>query len=200
MVERYDVGSYNQQVTIDIEDLITKHKQFGKNSRLLNKVVLVAIDDGINELRERTVEKMKENLTKYGISGQLYDNITVERLSSGFYITTYGENLWGFDYSMYVEFGTGIVGSGNPHPKLTESGWKYDVNEHGQSGWIYPTTSDDPNPTKYVGKDGNYYAWTAGTQSRPFMYDTWLWLSRSWHTTISGYINRALKEWGESLV
>ena len=201
MVERYDVGSYNQQVTINIDDLITKHKQFGRNSRLLNKVILVAIDNAIDDLRERTVEKMKENMGRYGLSsGTLYNNITVDRLDSGFYITTKGENTWGYDYAMSVEFGTGIVGSGSPHPKIAESGWVYDVNQHGDYGWIYPTTSDDPNPTKYVGKDGQYYAWTAGTESRPFMYDTWLWLSRTWNNVIRGYINRALKEWGEDLV
>lgn len=47
----------------------------------------------------------------------------------------------------YREYGTGIEGSKNPHPDKM-SGWIYDVNEHGEKGWIYPT------------EDG--YKWTKG--------------------------------------
>ncbi len=50
----------------------------------------------------------------------------------------------------FPEFGTGIVGSQNPHvaEALELAGWKYDVNEHGEKGWVYPT------------EDG--YRWTKG--------------------------------------
>ena len=50
----------------------------------------------------------------------------------------------------YAEFGTGIVGQQSPHiaEYLEKSGWKYDVNEHGEKGWVYF-------------KDGQYY-WTKG--------------------------------------
>lgn len=50
----------------------------------------------------------------------------------------------------YAEFGTGIVGQGSPHTAdyLEKSGWKYDVNEHGEKGWVYF-------------KDGGYH-WTKG--------------------------------------
>ncbi len=64
----------------------------------------------------------------------------------------------------YYEFGTGIVGSKNPHiPKsLKQSGWKYDVNAHGELGWWYPTTADDKNNTKKQMEDGTWIAWTKG--------------------------------------
>ena len=50
----------------------------------------------------------------------------------------------------YKEYGTGIVGSQNPHvaEALQQAGWKYDVNNHGEKGWIYPTE--------------NGYKWTKG--------------------------------------
>lgn len=48
----------------------------------------------------------------------------------------------------YREFGTGIVGSQNPHPDIM-SGWIYDVNEHGEKGWKYP-------------KEDGTYGWTKG--------------------------------------
>lgn len=61
-------------------------------------------------------------------------------------------------YAIYVEHGTGIVGRSNPHPEL--DGWVYDINGHGEEGWIYFNTND-----------GRLH-WTAGMAARPFMYNT----------------------------
>lgn len=60
----------------------------------------------------------------------------------------------------FAEFGTGIVGSGNPHVDkwLAESGWKYDVNGHGEKGWIFP-----------IG-DGNF-RWTKGMPAQKKFYE-----------------------------
>jgi hypothetical protein len=66
----------------------------------------------------------------------------------------------GCDYAPYVEFGTGLIGSQNPHPDASLVNWKYDVNEHGEKGWAY-----------YNDRDGRWH-WTKGMQSRPFMYET----------------------------
>lgn len=74
-------------------------------------------------------------------------------------------------HAVYVEFGTGIKGQRNPHP-VGLPGWVYDINEHGESGWWYPSTAADPNPYKHVGEDGSWWAWTRGMPSRPFMYQT----------------------------
>ena len=60
-------------------------------------------------------------------------------------------------WAAYVEFGTGIVGRGSPHP-MGEGylGWYYDIHEHGFMGWWY-----------YLG--GNlHHTW--GQESQPFMY------------------------------
>ncbi len=64
----------------------------------------------------------------------------------------------GCEWAPYVEFGTGIVGSENPHPNPAITNWKYDVNQHGEAGWNYF-------------KDGEWH-WTKGMPSRPFMYET----------------------------
>lgn len=60
----------------------------------------------------------------------------------------------------YREFGTGIVGSNNPHiaEYLAKVGWKYDVNEHGEKGWIYP-------------KDDGTYGWTKGLPAEKKFYE-----------------------------
>lgn len=61
------------------------------------------------------------------------------------------------EYAAYVEFGTGIVGAADDHPRASQR-WAYDVNQHGEAGWIYP-------------KDGEFY-WTQGEPAKPIMYET----------------------------
>lgn len=61
-------------------------------------------------------------------------------------------------YAIYVEFGTGVVGSQSSHPN--PQGWQYDVNGHGDEGWVY-----------YDDESGKF-RWTKGFKSRPFMYNT----------------------------
>ena len=60
----------------------------------------------------------------------------------------------------YREFGTGIVGSQNPHiaEYLAEVGWVYDVNEHGEAGWKYP-------------KGDGTYGWTKGVPANKKFYN-----------------------------
>ena len=61
--------------------------------------------------------------------------------------------------AIFAEFGTGIVGSNNPHvdEALAKSGWKYDVNKHGEKGWVYP-------------KEDGSFAWTKGQPSQKRFY------------------------------
>ena len=61
-------------------------------------------------------------------------------------------------YAAYVEFGTGVVGSTSPHPD--PNGWQYDVNAHGDEGWVY------------YDEESEKFRWTKGFKSRPFMYNT----------------------------
>lgn len=148
------------------------------------------IKNGYKELSDKMIDKLIENLSKYGLeSGNIINSLDIS-------ITDKGVSLIIRDgkdgYAMYVEYGTGVVGRNNPHhPKVDEQGWIYDKNEHGEGGWWYPSDIDDPNPTKYRGKYG-WWAWTKGQASRPFMYDTWLWTSRSATQIISKNINREL--------
>ena len=60
----------------------------------------------------------------------------------------------------YKEFGTGIVGSNSPHLSevLQKAGWKYDVNEHGEKGWVYP-------------KGDGTYGWTRGLPAQKNFYN-----------------------------
>jgi hypothetical protein len=81
--------------------------------------------------------------------------------------------------ALYVEFGTGIVGSQEQHPAVGngETKWGYDLKGHGESGWWYPAKEGNwRNRYTFRGENGNLLAWTKGMPSRPFMYDTMLWL------------------------
>lgn len=83
-------------------------------------------------------------------TGDLVNSITTSEIFNDT-IEIYTENA----YAMYVEYGTGIVGSQNPHPLL--DGWKYDVNEHGDKGWYYQDVNGE-------------WHWTKGEKSHQFMY------------------------------
>lgn len=132
------------------------------------------IDRAIKELKlfkEVFLEKcnrLVETLTDHGVevarlevrqldavyTGELWNSI------EGYYSPTYNVGIIkaGAYYAAYVEFGTGVVGSQSPHPD--PQGWQYDVNNHGEEGWVY---YDD-----YTGK----FRWTKGFKSRPFMHNT----------------------------
>ncbi len=73
----------------------------------------------------------------------------------------------------YHEFGTGIIGSQFPHvaEALQKAGWKYDVNNHGESGWWYPTTDSDPNPYKWTDSTGQLHGWTRGLVAERAFWD-----------------------------
>lgn len=59
----------------------------------------------------------------------------------------------------YKEFGTGIIGSQNPHitEVLVQIGWKYDVNEHREKGWIYPKGDGTFGWTKGIPAEKKFY-------------------------------------------
>lgn len=90
-------------------------------------------------------------------TGELLESISAEPgalLTNGAQWVIYT----GCEWAPYVEFGTGIVGSENPHPETGLANWKYDINKHGEAGWHYF-------------KEGEWH-WTKGMPSRPFMYET----------------------------
>lgn len=150
------------------------------------------IENGMNELRTTIPIILMEKLTAFGLGGsKLAGTITVKRLKDGFFVTMSS------DYAVFVEYGTGIIGSEIQHPKANEHGWIYDVNGHGVLGWWYPTVDSDPNPYKWVNPaTGVLYAWTAGQQSRPFMYHTWLWVVENMEKIIHKHIEKEFQKLG----
>jgi hypothetical protein len=132
------------------------------------------IDRAIKELKQYKQEFIKkcnqlvQELTEYGVDvakvevTQLDAVYTGELRNSieGYFSPSTGVGIIraGAYYAVYVEFGTGVVGSQSPHPN--PNGYQYDVNQHGDEGWVY---YDD---------DSGEFRWTKGFKSRPFMYNT----------------------------
>lgn len=73
----------------------------------------------------------------------------------------------------YHEFGTGVIGTQFPHVSevLQRAGWKYDVNQHGERGWWYPTNESDSNPYKWTSPEGQLYGWTKGLVAERCFYE-----------------------------
>lgn len=100
----------------------------------------------------------KEKMSSMGIStdGELYHSVKREKESD----IPRGRVYTDLDYAKFVEYGTGIVGQANPHVDPPVSGWTYDINEHGESGWVY-----------FDKRLGDFRR-TKGIEQRPFMYET----------------------------
>lgn len=146
------------------------------------KLNLQSIQNAITELQmykedlERRVRLLVKRLTDRGADIARAKVVEMDAIYTGellnsidSYLFAFGDSPVGFirvnaEYGMFVEFGTGIVGkSGTHHPAEDVFGWEYDVNNHGEVGWIFPTD------------DGSYRR-TRGQESRPFMYETALQL------------------------
>jgi hypothetical protein len=69
-------------------------------------------------------------------------------------------------HALFVEYGTGVVGAGT-YPTTTADGWQYDINNHGEEGWVYRND-----------RDGRFY-WTNGYPARPFMFNAFEWLKEA---------------------
>lgn len=137
------------------------------------------VDNAVKELRQYKSEitykcqKFAERLAEEGVyiarvKIAEYDAIYTSELLESIH-HEYGGSIqdggkWiiytGCEYAPFVEFGTGVVGSQNPHPDTSLANWKYDINDHGEAGWFY-----------FNERDGKWH-WTKGMQSRPFMFET----------------------------
>lgn len=173
----------SDEVIIDIN--LEKITQGVKNWERVPYAVETGVRNGIEELADRIKQKLEEEATMMGLGGsQVVNQIVVFDVGDAIVITN------NVDHALFVEFGTGVRGEQSPHPRP----WNYDVNGHGEQGWWYPTDNSDPNPIKRYGAGGSVWAWTAGMPSRPFMYEAWLWGSRSATQIIRKHIRAEIKK------
>jgi len=138
-------GLSTKEINRAIRELEQYKKELNRKTSLL-----------IEALTDRGVEIAKAQIRELGAvyTGELEESIT------GYFNPTVQVGIIraGAPYAIYVEFGTGVVGAGSPHP--APAGWRYDVNNHGEAGWWYFNDRDQK------------WHWTKGIKSRPFMYNT----------------------------
>lgn len=140
----------------DIKRAIAEVKNFKKEFLMkCNQLVKALTEYGANVARVQVAQ------LDAVYTGELMNSI------EGYYSSSHHVGIIkaGAIYAAYVEFGTGVVGAGSPHPKPEV--WQYDINSHGDDGWVY---YDD---------DNGVFRWTKGYKSRPFMYNTARELERS---------------------
>ncbi len=145
MSKKIIFGLSTKEINRAIRELEQYKKELNRKTSLL-----------IEALTDRGVEIAKAQIRELGAvyTGELEESIT------GYFNPTVQVGIIraGAPYAIYVEFGTGIVGAGSPHP--APAGWRYDVNNHGEAGWWYFNDRDQK------------WHWTKGIESRPFMYNT----------------------------
>lgn len=184
-------GAYSFKSNIDIDKLLARKRNSSLNR--MDVIFQKHWDRGLEDIRQQTLDRLLYELSHFHrsidgsslVDSEIANNIEVTYYPSGFSIYVNA------DYAVFVEFGTGINGSMSPHPNTSFAlnGWEYANNS-----WWYPTTADDPNPTKKLGSSGDWVAKTSGVPSRPFMYNTWRWARGSYMNIMQKHLNNAVKE------
>lgn len=127
-----------------LQELKAYKKELSRKAALL---VRRLVDEGVNIAKQEVI-----SLGAFD-SGELANSIDGLMYADG----KRGIIFTNCAHAAFVEFGTGVVGAAAQHPTLP---WQYDVNNHGEAGWIY---WDDVQ---------GRLRWTKGMPSRPFMYNT----------------------------
>lgn len=126
----------------EVDQMVRRIKEYKKN---IEKSPSDSLDD--------LLEKGKELMSGMVDSSSVATSIDTEKFNDN-----EGSIFTEHPIAKYLEYGTGIIGSLYPHPKLPP-GWSYDVNEHGWAGWTYP-------------KPGGGYGRTSGQPGQRFVLDT----------------------------
>jgi hypothetical protein len=76
------------------------------------------------------------------------------------------------DESVYIEFGVGQVGAGNPHDLAGADNYQYDVNHHGAMGWEFKKTNGNVDILeKYRLYDDGLIIRTVGQPATMFVFN-----------------------------
>lgn len=150
--------------SIDIELSASSINQAISEIRLFQEQLRESIEQLIEALTEEGAKIAKMQIAAF----EAVDTGELEHSIQGYYSPSLGAGFVFTNayHAMFVEFGTGIVGDGT-YPATTAFGWQYDINNHGEEGWVYRND-----------KDGKYY-WTKGYIARPFMLNTFEWLKEA---------------------
>lgn len=148
-------------------------------------------DEFAKRLAMEGAKAAREALVKYGAvdTRDLLSSVGYDCIRPGLWrVYCYAPNQNGDNYAWFVEFGTGIVGAGSPHPEAGTAGWSYDTHGHGEDGWFYPWGKSRKHKIRINPATGKQQPWTKGEPAKPFMYD-----SRQ-HIQDPAVVDRIMKE------
>lgn len=122
-------------------------KYLEKQKKKLETVPERLVRDMTNILYSNVLSEAQRIQNNYQMYSAVYTGNVIERLGVAHMVI---RNVT--QEATYSEFGTGIEGRYSPYPKQ-ELQWEYDVNNHGEAGWVYPI--------------GEEFAWTKGQPANP---------------------------------
>ena len=144
MAKKITIQLSEESIKAAIKELNKYKKELSKKATIL---VQKLVDAGVE------IAKQEVNVLGAFDSGELLNSLDGLMYTDG----AHGIIFTDCGHAAYEEFGTGIKGAASPHPTMP---WQYDVNAHGEEGWVY-----------YDEKQGRF-RWTKGMPSRPYMYLT----------------------------
>jgi hypothetical protein len=164
-------------IYVDLENTKNYAKMLNLTADAMDRGVRLGLEDVAQQLRKKIVEKA----SAHGLGGS--------NLLAGLEVFVYGNEIiveLDNEYASFVEFGTGIKGEVEPHPRWQENGWGYNTGGRkkkidARGYWFYP-------------KNGKLFLSRGGYKSRPFMYESWLWCRESFSNILRKHINRELKK------
>ena len=134
-------------------------KSLEEAKKFLNKYK-EAYSKGIDNAVKYATEMMYNKVLEYCYANGISNHIS--QIKWEYDDNTKTGRVWTNDMVIiFNEMGTGIVGSNNPHPNPDGpfKSWKYDVNDHGEKGWVYP-------------KEDGTYGWTKGIPAQKKFYNS----------------------------
>lgn len=162
-------------------------KDFKEFQESYNKAIELSAED----LKDKLNDKLNQNMAKYRVFNQdvrAKTGVYIDKNTDEYKLVVDSTS----NITPFIEYGVGIVGSRNPHPKASEFGWEYDINNHGEAGWLFPITDNYAYIPEYIIYiNGKPFYHTRGHSAYPFMYETWLYGRRIANNVIRKYIRSA---------
>lgn len=139
-----------------------------------------AISEKIPDVAVNAVRTLSEEGIKDNYRSVVIDNVKTEgtRAIGGFQTTNPNET--------FAEYGTGLIGSQSPNvaEAVKKAGWKYDVNNHGEKGWVY---------YKEVG-DHKGFHWTKGQKAQKKFYNATVRVEEKSQEVLKNEFEKMLRE------
>lgn len=172
-----------KKITLTTNLSVNQIKNLKEQLNKINQAYETGCENFVEYATQRLYELFKINCEKYNLN-------TNEVLMDYDKTTKIGRVYTDDMIIIFNEFGTGIKG--------TQDEWAnnygYQVNKSGRGaiGWWYPTDEQDPNPHKWIDKDGNLRALTHGLDSRHMLYDAYMQLQSEIGNIIEITIGKAI--------